>query len=201
LHMEPAFRLLVMMDGGTWKRKAMKAESSNMRRNVEIKARITDLKALTARVKSVADRGPELITQEDTFFHSDRGRLKLRKFSEAEGELIYYERPDSEAPAECRYRIIPTVEPDGVVEMLASSHGIQGVVRKKRTLYMTDQTRIHLDEVEGLGSFLELEVVLRPDQDAAEGVRIAEQLMDRLGIDRVDLVKTAYIDLLAERRN
>ena len=170
-----------------------------MKRNVEIKARIADMAALTARVKSVADQGPEIIRQEDTFFNSEQGRLKLRKFSDSQGELIYYERPDTGQPAECQYRITPTSEPDKVIDMLSRSHGIRGVIRKTRTLYMDDQTRIHLDEVEGLGTFLELEVVLRPNQDSSDGVQLAQKLMDRLGIKPADLVKTAYIDLLPER--
>jgi predicted adenylyl cyclase CyaB len=172
-----------------------------MRRNVEIKARITDMAALTARVKSLADQGPEILRQEDTFFNSGQGRLKLRKFSDSQGELIYYERPDIDQPAECQYRITPTSEPDKVIDMLSRSHGVRGVIRKKRTLYLADQTRIHLDEVEGLGTFLELEVVLRPNQDSSDGVQLAEKLMTQLGVDPADLVKTAYIDLLPDRES
>jgi predicted adenylyl cyclase CyaB len=172
-----------------------------MRRNVEIKARVSDMAGLKARVKTVADQGPELIVQEDTFFHTARGRLKLRKFNDLQGELIYYERPDSAGPAQCLYRITPTSEPDNVIEMLSRSHGVKGVIRKKRTLYLADQTRIHLDEVEDLGAFVELEVVLRPDQDSAEGVEIAERLMDHLRIGQDDLVETAYIDMLSPDTN
>ena len=170
-----------------------------MRRNVEIKARITDMAALTVRVKSLADQGPETIMQEDTFFNSAQGRLKLRKFSDSQGELIYYERPDTDQPAECQYRITPTSEPNNVIDMLSRSYGIRGVVRKKRTLFMADQTRIHLDEVDGLGAFLELEVVLRPNQNSSDGVQIAEKLMNRLGVGPADLVKAAYIDLLLQK--
>ena len=170
-----------------------------MRRNVEIKARIADMAALTARLKSMVNQGPEIIMQEDTFFNSAQGRLKLRKFSDSKGELIYYERPDTEEPAECQYRITPTPEPDKVIDMLARSYGIRGVVRKKRTLFMADQTRIHLDEVDSLGDFLELEVVLRPNQGSSDGVQIAKKLMNRLGVGPADLVKAAYIDLLLKK--
>jgi predicted adenylyl cyclase CyaB len=70
------------------------------------------------------------------------------------------------------------------------------VIRKKRTLYLAGQTRIHLDEVEGLGNFMELEVVLRPDQSDAEGQAIANDLMKRLGVQEQDLIEGAYMDIL-----
>ena len=73
---------------------------------------------------------------------------------------------------------------------------MRGVVRKTRYLYLAGQTRIHLDDVEGLGQFMELEVVLRPDQTDAEGQAIAEDLMARLGIRKEDLLEGAYMDLL-----
>jgi predicted adenylyl cyclase CyaB len=70
------------------------------------------------------------------------------------------------------------------------------VVRKKRWLYRVGQTRIHLDEVEGLGTFLELEVMLRPDESEGDGRATAATLMARLGIRESDLVPGAYMDLL-----
>ena len=76
------------------------------------------------------------------------------------------------------------------------------MVRKTRTLYLIGQTRVHIDEVEGLGTFLELEVVLRERQIEAEGKAIAESLMVEFGIDKRELVPEAYVDLLKsqERR-
>ncbi|NIO00706.1 MAG: CYTH domain-containing protein [Candidatus Latescibacteria bacterium] len=167
-----------------------------MRRNIEIKAKISDLTAITERVNAIADCGPTLIDHEDTFFRSSRGRLKLRKFSDSKGELIYYDRPDSIEPSECRYIRSSISAPGEIIEILSRSIGIRGVVRKRRTIYVIGQTRIHLDEVEGLGKFIELEVVLLPGQGATEGVRIARDLIDKLGILEPDLVDKAYIDLL-----
>ncbi len=74
----------------------------------------------------------------------------------------------------------------------------RGVVRKERLLYMVGQTRVHLDSVEGLGHFVELEVVLRPGQSDDEGQAIARDLMARLGIREADLLETAYMDMLAQ---
>ena len=80
--------------------------------------------------------------------------------------------------------------------VLSAALGVRGVVRKQRTLYQVGETRIHLDEVENLGSFLELEVMLSPGQSEEQGVNIAADLMARLGIEESDLVNVAYIDLL-----
>ena len=168
-------------------------------RNVEIKARVESLKAIERRVREMADEGPVTLMQEDTFFVCPRGRLKLRKLSQTQGELIYYERPDSAEPKESRYAIHRTSAPEGLVETLSLAMGTRGVVRKSRTLYLVGATRVHLDCVEGLGEFVELEVVLRPDQAVSEGTTVARDIMNRLGIVPSQLVHQAYIDLLENR--
>jgi predicted adenylyl cyclase CyaB len=172
-----------------------------MNRNIEIKARVLELQALTDRVRDIADHGPEIIEQEDTFFRSAKGRLKFRKFSDSKGELIYYERSDHQGPKECQYFIYPTSKPAEFVEILSRSVGVRGVVIKRRILYTAGQTRIHLDEVKDLGHFMELEVVLRPDQNSQDGERIAKELMRRLKIDESSLIECAYIDLIERRNN
>lgn len=169
-----------------------------MKRNVEIKARLADAPRIRELVEQIADEGPTVIEQEDTFFNCERGRLKLRKLSQSRAELIYYDRPDTVAPAECRYVIYPTSQPALLAQILSRALGVRGVVRKRRTLYTVGQTRVHFDEVKRLGRFLELEVVLAPEQSVSDGGRIAEGLMDKLGLKRTDLIETAYIDLLDE---
>jgi predicted adenylyl cyclase CyaB len=77
---------------------------------------------------------------------------------------------------------------------------VRGIVRKQRALFLAGQTRIHLDEVEGLGSFVELEVVLQAHQSHADGVQIARGLMAKLEIQDSDLVEQGYIDLLLTNR-
>jgi predicted adenylyl cyclase CyaB len=80
--------------------------------------------------------------------------------------------------------------------LLAASVGVRGVVSKTRYLYIVGHTRVHLDEVEGLGRFLELESVLGPDHGEDEGQRAVSELMAKLGIAEDDLIHVAYIDLL-----
>jgi predicted adenylyl cyclase CyaB len=170
-----------------------------LKRNVEIKARVAGLAALEEKVREVADEGPSVMDQEDTFFRSPRGRLKLRTLSDNEGELIYYERPDTAMPAESGYALARTASPGDLLDVLARCLGTRGVVRKRRTLYLIGRARVHLDRVEGLGDFVELEVVLGPGQDQSEGVRVAHEIMERLGIAREDLVERAYIDLMSAK--
>jgi predicted adenylyl cyclase CyaB len=164
--------------------------------NVEIKAKIGNPSRLKSLVEALACTPSELTVQEDTFFTVNRGRLKLRKFSSDSAELIYYEREDGPGPKESRYTISRTSQPDSLIALLQRALGVRGVVRKTRILYVVGQTRIHLDEVEGLGAFVELEVVMQPGQSQIEGVQIARELMAKLEIQDTELVDHAYIDLL-----
>jgi predicted adenylyl cyclase CyaB len=69
-------------------------------------------------------------------------------------------------------------------------------VQKRRTVFLIGQTRIHLDDVDGLGSFMEFEVVLRDGQSVAQGEQIAAHLMGALSVSPADLIRDAYVDLL-----
>jgi predicted adenylyl cyclase CyaB len=166
--------------------------------NVEIKARIASVAALLPRAIALADDPPQRIHQDDTFFDITHGRLKLRVFGDGSGELIHYLRPDEDGPKRSDYAIAPVHAPETLREVLARACGQIGRVRKQRTLLLAGQTRIHLDQVEGLGDFLELEVVLREGQAEDEGRAIALALMAQLGIGVQALVGRAYIDLLSE---
>jgi adenylate cyclase class IV len=167
-----------------------------MARNVEIKARIDSIEALLMRAQRLADGPAQRIEQDDTFFASTHGRLKLRDFGDGTGELIHYERADSEGPKLSDYVRAPTDDPAALREALSRAHGVIGRVRKTRWLLMAGQTRIHLDRVHGLGDFMELEVVLRDEQSAQDGEAIAEALMARLGNDASQRLAGAYLDLL-----
>jgi adenylate cyclase class IV len=167
-----------------------------MPRNVEIKARIHSVDVLLMRAQPLADGPPERIEQDDTFIHCAHGRLKLRDFGNGRGELIHYERPDTDGPKLSDYVRTPTGDPAALREALTRAHGQLGRVRKTRLLLLAGQTRIHLDRVEGLGDFMELEVVLRDEQSLQEGQAIAERLMAQLGIAPSQRLAGAYLDLL-----
>jgi adenylate cyclase class IV len=170
-----------------------------MARNVEVKARIVNVDALLSRARALADGPEQRIEQDDTFFACAHGRLKLRDFGDGCGELIHYERADAEGPKLSDYVRAPTSDPAALREALARAHGVVGRVRKSRWLLMAGATRIHLDRVEDLGDFMELEVVLRDDQSVADGEAIAESLMAQLGIGDEQRLAGAYLDLLRAR--
>lgn len=170
-----------------------------MPRNIEIKARIASVEALTPRAAAIADQGPIEIIHDDTFFVCATGRLKLRAFCGEEGELIYYRRADQQGPKESFYLRSPTSTPETLRESLTLAYGQAGRVRKHRTLFLAGRTRIHLDRVAGLGDFLELEVVLQDHEAAEAGIREAHELMARLDVDPSALLEDAYVDLLAEK--
>uniref|UniRef100_A0A8C4RV39 Si:ch211-156b7.4 n=1 Tax=Erpetoichthys calabaricus TaxID=27687 RepID=A0A8C4RV39_ERPCA len=164
--------------------------------NVEIKARVHDIEQLMQNAKELSQSEGSLILQEDIFFNVQHGRLKLRNFMNGSGQLIFYDRPDVSGPKLSNYSISPTEDPDGLTKLLSDALGVRGVVKKQRYLFMIEQTRLHVDTVEGLGHFMELEVVLNDEQTPDEGDSIAHTLMEKLQVKKEDLVTGAYIDIL-----
>jgi len=172
-----------------------------MPRNVEIQARVRDGDAVRRRAEALADGPAVVLEQVDTFFGTSDGRLKLRVFPDEKGELIAYRRADVEGPKTSEYVIFRTPHPQDLHAVLERALGVRGVVRKRRLLFLVGPTRIHLDEVEGLGAFLELEVVLAAEQAEAEGEAIARNLLKELGVRDEDRVAAAYIDLLEKEHH
>ena len=167
-----------------------------MPRNIEIKARITSVDALLPRALALADGPATPIAQDDTFFAVPHGRLKLREFADGSAELIHYHRSDSPDAKASDYVLVPVPNPTALRLALQRSCGVVGRVQKQRLLLLVGQTRIHLDQVQGLGSFMELEVVLRAEQTDAEGSAIAQNLMAALGLANAELLADAYLDML-----
>lgn len=167
-----------------------------MPRNIEIKARLDDLPAVLARAQALADGPPQELRQEDVFYPVSQGRLKLRRLGDGHAELIHYERPDQTAARASQYHRVPVADPQALDAALSAALGTSGRVAKRRWLLLKGQTRIHLDEVQGLGAFIELEVVLQPGQTDEQGQAQAEALMQALGLQDAVRVAVAYRDLL-----
>jgi predicted adenylyl cyclase CyaB len=169
-----------------------------MARNVEIKARIKDVEKMRRLVAEAADRGPETLTQTDTFFPVRVGRLKLREFADERAELIYYRRPDATEPTESQYERAAIADPHPLRDLLTAALGVRAQVTKCRSVYWVGRTRVHLDEVRDLGNFLELEVVLDDAEPADVGVAEARRLIGLFGIREDALVPGAYVDQLEQ---
>lgn len=167
-----------------------------MNRNVEIKARLADHEAAKSLLEDLGAVECGVLVQHDTFFRCRSGRLKLRVLGDAVGQLIYYERPDTTEAIMSRYAISETDTPTDLHAVLSAALGVAGEVRKTRLLYLIGQTRVHLDCVEDLGNFVEIEVVLDPAQTEEQGREIAAEIVQGLGISEGDLLSCAYVDML-----
>jgi predicted adenylyl cyclase CyaB len=167
-----------------------------MGRNIEIKAHIESIQALLPQVVALADKGPIEVAQDDTFFACENGRLKLRAFSKDDGELIFYRRTNQMGPKESFYLRAPTSSPDALRDLLSQAYRQGKRIQKRRIFFYSGRTRIHLDDVKGLGHFLELEVVLEESEPAEAGIREANDIMMRLSIEPTQLIDAAYVDLL-----
>jgi len=170
-----------------------------MAENIEIKARLTDPVRAHWLAGALSDVPAQVLSQRDVFFCVPRGRLKLRWQGGNRAYLVYYERADDTGPRSSVYYVSKSRDPAVLEQLLAAALGVRGEVRKQRTLYMTGKTRIHIDSVDGLGHFLELEAVLAPGQTSEQAYEVVRSLMDQLEVSEANLVDVAYIDLLEQQ--
>ena len=169
-----------------------------MSSNLEIKARVADAAALRALALPLATERLGVDMQTDTYFRVPRGRLKLRESSLSGAQLIPYQRPDRQAAKRSDYLVIPVEDPQTLRALLGDILGVQALVRKRREILLHHNVRIHLDEVEGLGSFMELEAVY----DGSAAAEVAERqkvvrLCAQLGVAQADLIDTSYEALIS----
>jgi homotetrameric cytidine deaminase len=167
--------------------------------NVELKARDPDPDGTAARCRALGAEDRGVLVQRDTYFAGRHGRLKLREQGEEGSELIAYRRPDAAKPGESTYVRAAAGEPGELREALAAALGTVVVVSKRRRLFIWDNVRIHLDDVEGLGTFLELEAIVAPDgSDLAAARDKVARLRSELAIADDSLVAAGYSDLLLD---
>lgn len=164
------------------------------RTNLEFKARVTDLAAFHAAAKRLGASDAGILEQVDTYFKVGQGRLKLREINDTDAMLIHYDRSEDAAQRWSHFRVAKVVEPEGMKAVLTAANGLRGVVAKRRHLYLWQDCRIHLDQVEGLGDFVEFEVI-------SEGVTCndwdrMEALMTTFGLRESDGIRASYSDLL-----
>jgi adenylate cyclase, class 2 len=164
--------------------------------NVEIKARCREAAAIREYLlaQQAEFKGTDL--QTDTYFHSPQGRLKLRE-GHIENNLIYYERDNQAGPKSSHFQLVNIADAAGLKQVLTQSMGIKVVVQKKREIYYIDNVKFHLDEVPGLGSFVEIEAGnILADLTAAQLQAQCAFYMAAFGIQAADLVEVSYSDLL-----
>ncbi|MEA1996270.1 MAG: class IV adenylate cyclase [Gemmatimonadota bacterium] len=163
---------------------------------VEIKARCHDPVRIREVLESLGASFKALENQTDTFFHTRSGRLKLRE-GELENLLIGYLRPDTGGPKHCLVNLYEVRDAMSLGKVLESTLGTRVVVKKTREIFILGNAKFHIDRVERLGDFVEIEVLGRVGTDSVEHLRSScEDYMAKLGIEPQDLVPEAYADLI-----
>lgn len=164
------------------------------RKNLELKARIADAEAAEALARRLGAEDGGLLRQVDTYFNAPHGRLKLREINGLEAQLIAYDRPEDEAQRYSQFRVVSVSDPAGMKALLSEALGLRGTVAKRRHLYLWNDCRIHVDQVEGLGDFLEFEVLSQGN--ACSDWDRMEVLMLHFGLRDQDAIRASYSDLL-----
>ena len=164
--------------------------------NIEIKAYCQDPRRAEENLNSLGAGPAGSFCQKDTYFKVGEGRLKLREMGPDEGHLIFYCREDIPGPKRSDYEIAFTSDPGVLRQMLQTVLGIWIEVEKTRQVWLWENVRIHLDEVKGLGQFVELEAVT-DDDNVDESHQRLETLMRALEISADQLVEGSYGDMMA----
>ncbi len=165
---------------------------------VEIKARCRDLPHAQNLIQGWGAKLLGRETQADTFYNVPSGRLKLR-VSSAEKLLIGYDRPDQPGPKHCVVDLFPVEHPEMLDAVLTARLGVRITVRKDRERWLLGNVKFHLDRVEQLGEFIEIEILGKRGVDTVESLRkICDSYMDKLGIPQDNLIENAYADMLEE---
>lgn len=177
--------------------------------NIEFKARLQNFEKIYSVLAQRQIALAATLRQTDTYFHAPNGRLKLRESNDEIAQLIFYQRPDRAEVKRSDYLIAPVTAAADLRAVLGAAHGIRNVVKKTRALYLLprqfgeqagraapDLIRLHLDTVEGLGHFLEIEVILQFGESPPIAEHEAHFWLHEFGIASKDLLSGSYADLL-----
>jgi len=165
--------------------------------NLELKARYASpQKAHRCAASCGAARQPDLV-QQDTYYRVPRGRLKLREAQGEPPELIYYERSAESTERWSRFIREPVADAAGIGQILEAAFGVLAVVRKRREVYLFRDARIHIDDVEELGTFVEFEVTGGKTPATAGTMK---ELRAAFCIDDESVIKVSYSDMIIAKR-
>ena len=164
-------------------------------RNIELKARIDDRDRAERLCRELGAVFQWTRRQTDVYFRVGEGRLKLRIEEPGGATLVRYHRPDEAAARECRYELTPVGDPAATLAELEARHGILVRVVKTRSLYLLGHVRIHLDAVDGLGTFLEFEAVMRQEHNDAATGELLRRLCGAFSIAPASVLAVSYSDL------
>ena len=169
------------------------------RTNFEIKARCENISLARDFLISHNASLKGIDYQKDTYFNVAQGRLKIRE-GLVENCIVYYERPDDLKPKKCSYDILQfetgNKELESIKKILISALGVKITVEKKREIYFIGNIKFHLDTIEGLGNFLEIEAIGSDDNEEKILPGQCERYLKELGIKNEDLIGVSYCDMM-----
>ena len=166
--------------------------------NIEIKARTANADFIRHYLLNHGADFKGIDEQTDTYFNVSNGRLKLRE-GNIEKNLIYYNRPNQEGPKQSDFQLFPADDSNSLRHILSAALGIKVTVKKKREIYFIDNIKFHIDSLEGLGNFVEIEASNKNYE--IEVAKLHEQCnyyMNEFGIEKSDLINCSYSDMLLE---
>ena len=162
--------------------------------NVEYKSELRDIEMARATCRAVGATFIATLAQTDTYFRVPSGRLKRRECVGEPTEWIFYDRSDESRPRLSSFTIYSDAQ-------ARARFGVNPLpelvmVRKVRELYLIDNVRIHLDEVEGLGRFFELEALVSPGFPVPRCHAAVDHLRATFGPVLGEALSVSYADLL-----
>ncbi|MDY7110233.1 MAG: class IV adenylate cyclase [Planctomycetota bacterium] len=164
--------------------------------NIEFKAELRDLQAARAQCQALDAQRLGTLRQTDTYFKLPDGRLKKREAPGEPVEWIFYHRPDRARPRMCNYSILN----DDQARRRWGAWSLKPwlIVCKTRELWMIGNVRIHLDEVDELGTFIEFEAMVSREFDVKHGHDAIADLRERFQPILGEPVSVSYCDLMAQ---
>jgi adenylate cyclase class 2 len=176
--------------------KAANTPGAALHHNLELKAAYADFAAAREVVRRLGAGEAGVEHQTDTYFQVAHGRLKLREISGQPALLIWYDRPDANCVRSSAYHLAPVADATALKAALSAALEVRGWVHKRREIYLWHNVRIHLDDVRGLGPFLEFEAVLSGADDENISRSRLEELCRALAISPAQTQAPSYVDLL-----
>jgi adenylate cyclase, class 2 len=167
-----------------------------MPKNYEFKARSTRNDVLSQLLLAQNALFQGIDFQQDTYFNVENGRLKLRE-GNIENQLIHYIRPNDPSAKISEVELCASPPDSNLKVLLTKALGVKVIVRKTRQIYFIDNVKFHLDEVEGLGQFMEIEAIDRDDSRSVESLKAqCDYYQSLLGVNAEDIVALSYSDML-----
>lgn len=167
--------------------------------NIEIKALCSDPSVIENILRNEKADFVGIDHQVDTYFNVANGRLKLRE-GNIENALIHYNRENISGPKKSDVLLYKTTPNSELKKLLSQSLGVKVVVDKQRKIFFIGNIKFHIDIVEGLGSFIEIEAIDETGQgDQAKLFEQCQRYLTKFMIKQSELVDVSYSDLLIQK--